>query len=237
MKTNTLLAGAAALALCAGTAYGAVICYQDNVGSQINFLPESGGVATFSFTHGTPGLGTGGWMWSGGDLGQYLGSFVGTFSYTAPVEGPGGVWTSTVNPGGSGSVRILAPNGLLLYGRVLSATLDWGQITTTTPTAGQAGGTLNMQIQPSGVWTGNTGPYDPTLNLIQQNGAWVSLNFNYGGTLGEGMSLQGLYTLGGTAYSYSGQITPVPEPSTVIAGFGAIGLALMLGRSRLQCVR
>jgi hypothetical protein len=67
--------------------------------------------------------------------------------------------------------------------------------------------------------------------LASAHNAVVSLSFTYLqselNNQAGGLNLLNLLQYGGTAQGFSGTITAVPESSTSLAGFGALGLVLL----------
>jgi hypothetical protein len=111
----------------------------------------------------------------------------------------------------------------------LTGTVNWIQIQTDTA-VGQGGVADSLAINLSNIsYSGSNGDL---LALKNSKGGNINMTFQFSGS---DPSLTTLFTSpGGTTASYSGSISAVPEPSTVVAGFL---LLLPFGVSTLRILR
>jgi len=194
-----------------------------DIGSTIQF---NGSVNTFQINNATSAS----WQWwitSGGSSANVLGDY-GWFS--------GGPWHyGTIHTSGDVQYADITSPGTLtiddgtglgpVTGTHLTGNINWGRVSTTSNQGGVNAATI---LNISGLnYTGS----DPDLLALASslNGS-VTLSFIFNGsmTLSQLSSGSGPYNMG-----YSGTITAVPEASTLVAGAGGLGLALLIiGRAR-----
>jgi len=220
-----IIAAAVALAACVTTSQAALsLNFSSVVGANIQFGPGS----QFGFNPNPGSFSAPQWQITtvtggGAALGKY-----GWFN--------GGPWTiGVVNTVGSvQSANVVGSGQLVIWdggpsgnaSSYLTGTVNWGLIQTT-GSAGAINAALNINL--SGL--SYSGLNADLIALANGKNGSVNLTFQFnpGKTLSELVSLQqGLTT------SYSGSITAIPEPSTVVAG--AL-LLLPFGVSTIRILR
>lgn len=190
-----------------------------------------GNSGTFGFGPSTvPAFGPYQWVESGS--GAYLGSFIGqpandalgnpipdgTFAYSGVTSTGLHTWSANVTT--SGSVQVIDVGAYALSGKFLTGTLNWNTISTTYQ-AGGVTGSIAIEIAPGADYTGT----DQTLLNLAKYGGTVDISFTFDQ---NNHSLRDLALNGGTASTWDGQITIVPETSSVVAGFAAFGLVVLM---------
>ncbi len=150
----------------------------------------------------------------------YFGAPAGvTVGYTAPVQGPAGVWTSTVNNPASSPLLLVDKNG-----KTLTGTLTWGSLVTWTVANGALNASLAENVSfPAGSYTGSNSELSQ-LQAIGHANLQLVWAFAPGMTLAQLSSGGGPYTT-----TYAGEIvSTVPEAGTAAAGGVGLGLAVLL---------
>lgn len=182
-------------------------------GSQFSFNPTVGSAATPLFQITTVSGGTGaaqglfGWI-NGGPW------TIGAVSIVGPIE------SAAVSGGGTLNIRDAG-------GNLLTGNINWVQI----QTIGSVGGVnANLNVNISGLTY--AGVNADLVTLANGKAGSINLSFQFN----PGLTLTQLTTLGQStaATSFSGSITSIPEPSTVVAG--AL-LLLPFGVSTLRILR
>jgi hypothetical protein len=125
-------------------------------------------------------------------------------------------------------------------GTLLTGSLTWNKINVS-GASGELFGTMLIDIPAGGTYSGS----DAFLNNIKRFGGIVELQFASGIQPSADLpTLASLYTSGSytdtgapLGFTFSGTITAVPETSTVVAGFGALGLVALIFGRRSQVVQ
>jgi hypothetical protein len=225
MKLKTLFAAIVGLALAAVTSQAALtLNFSSTVSSTIQF---NGAASTFQFNN-SPGSFGGNQWWITSEVGG-TGSGLGLLGEV--LNGPfsyGAITTS----GNEQTASVIGPlGGLVIHdgsGNDLTGTVDWMNVETFNSIGG-----LNSLLNVNVTDLAYAGLNQDLLSLVALGGGTGSMNvsfqFNPGQTLTQLSTGAGPYET-----SYSGSLSAVPEPTTIIAG--AL-LLLPFGASTLRILR
>lgn len=205
-----IIAAMTGLALSAMTAQAAFsLNFASMAGSTIQF---NGAASAFQVNNNIAGNQW--WITSGG-TGAALGKpgwfGGGPWSY-GPITVSGvDQWATVTTPGGNFTINDGA--GFLATGNV-----TWVKVSTHEKVGGV---NANLAVNISGMVYNGLNPDLQTLVAASKGEVILTFQFNPGKTLTDLTTGVGPYTT-----SYSGSFTPVPEPSTILGGLGALGLLL-----------
>ncbi|MGA9777142.1 MAG: PEP-CTERM sorting domain-containing protein [Verrucomicrobiia bacterium] len=211
MNIQNCLSGALALTLTTAVVHGAeVFSYSDAVGASIQF---NGSASTFQFDN-NPSNGD---QWSitgeSGGTGSALnlqGAFSGGPWTIGAITSSSGVETANINTSPSAMLTINDGAGYLA-----TASVVWGQIYTY---AGAGGLNADLTVNLSNL--AYSGANVDLLNFFSASAGELNLTFQFDPamTLSQLTAGSGPYTT-----SFSGSLTPVPEPGIMaIFGFGSL---------------